>query len=177
MGSGPFGHALYLVVLFGTMMILYTGGNTSFNGFPFLANYVATDRYLPRQLTKRGHRLAFSNGIVLLGVVALALTLVFKAQVNGLVSLYAIGVFTGFTMAGIGHVRPPPTRRRAAPGARHDRQRDLGLRVGRGRPDLRDREVRGGGLGRRRPRPVDVRGALRLHRQYTVEDEALRAKR
>jgi amino acid transporter len=104
MGSGAFPHAIYLVVIFGTMLILYTGGNTSFNGFPFLANYVATDRYLPRQLTKRGHRLAFSNGILVLGAVALILILVFGASVNGLVSLYAIGVFTGFTMAGLGMV-------------------------------------------------------------------------
>jgi hypothetical protein len=59
------------VVQIATVMILYTGGNTSFNGFPFLANYVAGDRYLPRQLTKRGHRLAFSNGILVLGVVSL----------------------------------------------------------------------------------------------------------
>ena len=59
--------SIYYIVLLATIMILYTGGNTSFNGFPFLANYVATDKYLPRQLTKRGHRLAFSNGIIVLG--------------------------------------------------------------------------------------------------------------
>ena len=58
---------IFFVVLLATVLILYTGGNTSFNGFPFLANYVAGDRYLPRQLTKRGHRLAFSNGIIVLG--------------------------------------------------------------------------------------------------------------
>ena len=86
------------------MAILWTGGNTSFNGFPYLANYVANDGYLPRQLSKRGHRLAFSNGILVLGVVALALILIFDADVTGLVSLYAIGVFTGFTMAGLGMV-------------------------------------------------------------------------
>jgi amino acid transporter len=98
------GHVMFLFVQFATVLILYTGGNTSFNGFPFLANYVATDRYLPRQLTKRGHRLAFSNGIIVLGIVSLTLIVVFKAQVNGLISLYAIGVFTGFTMAGAGMV-------------------------------------------------------------------------
>jgi amino acid transporter len=87
-----------------TLLILYTGGNTSFNGFPFLANYVAGDKYLPRQLTKRGHRLAFSNGIIVLGIVSLALILAFGAQLNGLISLYAIGVFTGFTLAGAGMV-------------------------------------------------------------------------
>jgi amino acid transporter len=99
------GHAIFLLVQLATLLILYTGGNTSFNGFPFLANYVAGDRYLPRQLAKRGHRLAFSNGIIVLGVVSLVLILVFRAQVNGLIALYAIGVFTGFTLAGAGMVK------------------------------------------------------------------------
>jgi amino acid transporter len=105
LGTGHFGHLAFLMVQFFTVAILYTGGNTSFNGFPFLASFVAGDRFLPRQLTKRGHRLAFSNGILVLGVVALALIIVFDASVNGLVSLYAIGVFTGFTMAGAGMVK------------------------------------------------------------------------
>ncbi|MHB8378555.1 MAG: APC family permease [Acidimicrobiales bacterium] len=103
-GSHGVGHYVFFVTQFATVLILYTGGNTSFNGFPFLANYVATDRYLPRQLTKRGHRLAFSNGILVLGVVSLALILVFDARVNALIALYAIGVFTGFTLAGAGMV-------------------------------------------------------------------------
>ena len=103
-GAHGFGHYIFFVVQFATVLILYTGGNTSFNGFPFLANYVATDRYLPGQLTKRGHRLAFSNGILVLGVVSLTLIIAFKASVNALVALYAIGVFTGFTLAGAGMV-------------------------------------------------------------------------
>jgi len=103
-GASAFGHLIFDTVLLATILILYTGGNTSFNGFPFLANYVATDRYLPRQLTKRGHRLAFSNGIIVLGAVSLTLIIVFDARVNALVALYAIGVFTGFTMAGAGMV-------------------------------------------------------------------------
>ena len=103
-GQSGFGHSIFLLVQLATLLILYTGGNTSFNGFPFLANYVAGDRYLPRQLTKRGHRLAFSNGIIVLGIVSLTLIIVFGAQLNGLIALYAIGVFTGFTMAGAGMV-------------------------------------------------------------------------
>jgi amino acid transporter len=103
-GAHGFGHALFFVVQLATVAILWTGGNTSFNGFPFLANYVAGDRYLPSQLTKRGHRLAFSNGIIVLGVVSLTLILVFQANVTALISLYAIGVFTGFTLAGSGMV-------------------------------------------------------------------------
>jgi hypothetical protein len=101
-GSGTFGHALYLVVQLATLLILYTGGNTSFNGFPFLASFVAGDRFLPRQLTKRGHRLTFSNGIIVLAVVAITLLVVTRSNVTALVAVYAIGVFTGFTMAGAG---------------------------------------------------------------------------
>ena len=85
-----------------TLLILYTGGNTSFNGFPFLASFVAGDRFLPRQLTRRGHRLTFSNGIIVLAVIAVALLVVTRSNVTALVAVYAIGVFTGFTMAGAG---------------------------------------------------------------------------
>jgi len=101
-GNGPVGHALYLVVQLATLLILYTGGNTSFNGFPFLASFVAGDRFLPRQLTKRGHRLTFSNGIIVLAVVAIVLLAITSSNVTALVAVYAIGVFTGFTMAGAG---------------------------------------------------------------------------
>ncbi|NBV27356.1 MAG: DNA-binding protein, partial [Actinobacteria bacterium] len=55
-GTQGFGHIIYLLVQLATVAILYTGANTAFNGFPFLVNFVATDKYLPRQLTKRGHR-------------------------------------------------------------------------------------------------------------------------
>ena len=81
-------------------MILFTGGNTSFNGFPYLASFVAGNSFLPRQLTRRGHRLAFSNGIFVLAAVAILLIIVFKANLNSLVGLYAIGVFTGFSLPG-----------------------------------------------------------------------------
>ncbi len=105
LGTGAIGHVLFYVVQLATMLILYTGGNTSFNGFPFLASFVAEDSFLPRQLTRRGHRLAFSNGIIVLAVVAVTLILVFGAKVDALVALYAIGVFTGFAMAGSGMVK------------------------------------------------------------------------
>jgi amino acid transporter len=111
LGDGTVGRALFYVVLLATMLILYTGGNTSFNGFPFLANFVAGDRFLPRQLTRRGHRLSFSNGIIVLAIVAAVLLIATGAQVNGLVALYAIGVFTGFAMAGSGMVKHHLTAR------------------------------------------------------------------
>ena len=66
---------MFFVVQLATMLILWTGANTPFNGFPYLANFVAADGFLPRWLTKRGHRLAFSNGIIVLAVIALALIL------------------------------------------------------------------------------------------------------
>ncbi len=112
-GSHGYGHIIFYLVQLATMLILYTGGNTSFNGFPYLCNFVASDRFLPRQLTKRGHRLAFSNGIIMLGSMALLLVIVFKARVNSLIALYAIGVFTAFTMAGAGMARRHWKRREA----------------------------------------------------------------
>jgi amino acid transporter len=95
-------HFMYFVVQAATALILFTGGNTSFSGFPFLASFVAGDSFLPRWLTKRGHRLALSNGIIVLTVISLILLVGTRAEVNGLIPFYAIGVFTGFSMAGFG---------------------------------------------------------------------------
>ncbi|MBD2833208.1 APC family permease [[Kitasatospora] papulosa] len=101
-GGGPLGTAGLVFVQLATALVLYTGANTPFTGFPFLASFVAQDRFLPRVLTRRGHRLAFSNGIISLAVISLALLLATGASVDRLVALYAIGVFTAFTMAGSG---------------------------------------------------------------------------
>jgi amino acid transporter len=108
---GSAGHFMFFVVQFSTMLILYTGANTSFNGFPFLTSYVAGDSFLPRWLLKRGHRLVFSNAIILLTVTSIGLLIIKKADVNSLVPLYAIGVFTAFTMAGFGMAKFHHTRR------------------------------------------------------------------
>ncbi|GAB2702309.1 APC family permease [Kitasatospora kifunensis] len=104
-GQSGFGSVMFAFVQVATALILYTGGNTSFNGFPFLASFVAEDSFLPRQLTIRGHRLAFSNGIIVLTGVSLILLLVTDGDLSRLVSLYAIGVFTGFVMAASGLVK------------------------------------------------------------------------
>jgi amino acid transporter len=101
-GSGTIGQVFYFLVQAATALILYTGGNTSFNGFPALASFVAEDQFLPRPLMKRGHRLVFSNGIITLTVFAVALLIITGGSVNALVPFYAIGVFTGFSMAGYG---------------------------------------------------------------------------
>jgi amino acid transporter len=118
-GSGVVGNVFYILVQTATAAILFTGANTSFNGFPALASFVAEDRFLPRQLMKRGYRLVFSNGIITLTALSVALLLATGGSVNALVPFYAIGVFTGFSMAGYGmtkhHLthREPGWRRRA----------------------------------------------------------------
>jgi amino acid transporter len=101
-GHSGFGNFLFIVVQISTALILYTGGNTSFSGFPFLTSFVAGDSFLPRQFTHRGHRLAYSNGIIVLTVLSLALIIVMDGNLTRLVALYAIGVFTGFVMASAG---------------------------------------------------------------------------
>jgi amino acid transporter len=111
LGNTWVGTVLFFLVQAATVMILFTGGNTSFNGFPYLASFVAGDSFLPRQLTRRGHRLAFSNGIFVLAAVAILLIIVFKANLNSLVGLYAIGVFTGFSFAGFGMLKHHLTHR------------------------------------------------------------------
>jgi len=104
-GQSSTGRAMFLVLQAATAAILFTGGNTSFTGFPFLASFVAEDSFLPRWLGRRGHRLAFSNGIILLAALSVTLMLVAGATVDALIPFYAIGVFTGFAMAGFGMAR------------------------------------------------------------------------
>jgi amino acid transporter len=104
-GNSIAGRILFYLVQAGAITILFTGGNTSFSGFPFLTSFVAEDSFLPRWLSKRGHRLVFSNGIIVLTILALALLFAVGASTAKLVALYAIGVFTGFSMAGFGMVR------------------------------------------------------------------------
>ena len=110
-GHTWYGNVGFYLVQISTAMILFTGANTPFTGFPFLASFIAEDSFLPRQMTRRGHRLAFSNGIIVLTVAALALVLGVGAHVDKLIPFYAIGVFTGFTMAGLGMAKYHRTQR------------------------------------------------------------------
>ena len=110
-GHGWYGNAGFVIVQVATALILYTGANTPFTGFPFLASFIAEDSFLPRQLTRRGHRLAFSTGILVLTLMAVALLLGVGAHVDKLLPFYAIGVFTGFTMAGLGMAKYHRTHR------------------------------------------------------------------
>jgi hypothetical protein len=88
-----------------TALILILAANTAFNGFPLLASILAQDRFLPRQLHTRGDRLAFSNGIIALALVAAALIFAFDGSTTRLIQLYILGVFTSFTLCQAGMVR------------------------------------------------------------------------
>jgi hypothetical protein len=88
-----------------TALILVLAANTAFNGFPLLGSILAQDSNLPRQLHKRGDRLVYSNGILMLAVVAGLLIFIYKADVTRLIQLYIIGVFTSFTLGQSGMVR------------------------------------------------------------------------
>ena len=101
-GGGILGHALFLVIQAMTMLILVLAANTSFADFPRLASFHADDAFMPKQLTKRGHRLVFSNGIIALAIAGAVLVVVFQADVTHLIPLYAIGVFTSFTLSQCG---------------------------------------------------------------------------
>jgi amino acid transporter len=100
-GSGP---AFYALQAF-TAAILVLAANTAYNGFPVLASLLARDGHLPRQLGRRGDRLVFSNGVVLLALVACLLIVAFDANVTKLIQLYIIGVFVSFTLSQAGMVR------------------------------------------------------------------------
>jgi len=105
-----------------TGVILVLAANTAFNGFPVLASILARDGYLPRQLASRGDRLAYSNGILILAFMAIALIVAFDAEVTRLIQLYIVGVFVSFNLSQLGMIRhwtrllrtetDPATRRR-----------------------------------------------------------------
>ncbi|MFO1463696.1 MAG: APC family permease [bacterium] len=98
--DGPF----YYLIQASTAMILILAANTSFADFPRLASLLARDGYMPRQLSSLGDRLAFSNGIILLGVASSLLIVLFGANTHHLIPLYAVGVFTSFTLSQSGMV-------------------------------------------------------------------------
>lgn len=104
-GETALGRALFYSLQAGTLLILVLAANTSFADFPRLASFAAGDSFLPRQLTARGHRLVFSNGIIALSVAATVLVIVTGATVEHLIPLYAIGVFTSFTLSQSGMAR------------------------------------------------------------------------
>lgn len=101
-GGGGLGGALFAMMQIATLLILVLAANTSFADFPRLASFHAGDRFLPRQLTRYGDRLVFSNGIIVLALCAIVPVIAFQASVTRLIPLYAIGVFTSFTFSQLG---------------------------------------------------------------------------
>jgi amino acid transporter len=96
--------ALYYVFQYSTFAILVLAANTAFADFPRLSGILANDGYMPRQLAARGDRLAFSNGIIALGLIAGVIVWIFHGQTNALIPLYAVGVFVCFTLSQAGMV-------------------------------------------------------------------------
>jgi amino acid transporter len=95
----------FLFVLAMTVVILLIAGNTAFNGFPVLGSILAKDGLMPRALGSRGDRLAYSNGILILAFLAIALIIAFDAEVTKLIQLYIVGVFVSFTLSQLGMIR------------------------------------------------------------------------
>jgi hypothetical protein len=95
----------YLATIGATTVILLMAANTAFADFPRLSALAAADGYLPRQLTFRGSRLVYSNGIITLSVIASIFIIANRASVTLLIPLYAIGVFLSFTLSQIGMAR------------------------------------------------------------------------
>ena len=101
-GGGTLGNILFVLLQAASAAILFFGANTSFNGFPALTSFVAEDSFLPRPMMKRGHRLVFSNAILVLTVASSMLVVVTNGSVDAVVPLYAMGVFMGFSICGYG---------------------------------------------------------------------------
>jgi amino acid transporter len=102
LGGSLAGEIFYYVVQAGTMLILFAGANTCYNAFPNMVNVIANDGFLPKRLTGRGHRLVFSSGILFIAITASVLVIVSGASITVLAAIYAIAVFIGFTLTGIG---------------------------------------------------------------------------
>src|SRR4029079_1617116 len=96
---------MYYAVQASTVAILVLAANTAYQGFPRRAALLAHDRFFPRQFVNMGDRLVYSNGILVLAGLAAALLAVFQANVNSLIHLYVVGVFTAFTLSQAGMVR------------------------------------------------------------------------
>ncbi len=95
-------NVMFFITQFATFAILILAANTAYAGYPALSSIIAKDNYLPRQFANRGTKLVFSNGIIFLSVMAILLVVAFGGKVTALIPLYAIGVFTGFTLSQTG---------------------------------------------------------------------------
>lgn len=96
---------MYYAIQAFTALILFLAANTAYAAFPLLASMMANDKFMPRMFTIRGDRLGFSNGIIVLGILSALLVVIFKGDTEGLIPLYALGVFIPFTLSQTGMMR------------------------------------------------------------------------
>lgn len=104
-GTSGVGSIFYYGLSISTLIILIMAANTSYSGFPSLSSVMARDGYLPRQLTQKGDRLAFNNGIIILSVLAVFFVVLFNNNITILIAIYAIGVFITFTLSQFAFVK------------------------------------------------------------------------
>lgn len=130
--AGVFGQGsiLFFVIQAATACVLLLAANTAFNGFPLLGAVLARDGYAPKSLNTRGDRLVFSNGMILLGLAACAILIVYQASLTQLIQLYIIGVFVSFTLGQTGMVRHWIRMLRAGEGTRSEIWRGLAINAG-----------------------------------------------
>jgi hypothetical protein len=110
LGGSAFGQFFFYVVQAGTTLILFAGANTCYSAFPSMVNIVANDGFLPKRLTQRGHKLAFSSGIFFIAFGASILVMVSGASITTLAAIYALAVFIGFTITGLGMAKRSLTK-------------------------------------------------------------------
>ena len=110
LGGSVFGQFFFYVVQAGTTLILFAGANTCYSAFPSMVNIVANDGFLPKRLTLRGHKLAFSSGIFFIAFSASILVMVSGASITTLAAIYALAVFIGFTITGLGMAKRSLTK-------------------------------------------------------------------
>lgn len=99
------GSIFFFVIQAATACVLLLAANTAFNGFPLLGAVLARDGYAPKALNTRGDRLVYSNGMIILGIVAIGVLIVYQANLTTLIQLYIIGVFVSFSLGQIGMVK------------------------------------------------------------------------
>ena len=171
-GEAVFGPTpIYYVLIFSTMGILVLAAQTSFADFPRLASILAKDSFMPRRFAYRGERLAFNAGIVVLAAIAILVVVAFGGRVEALIPLYAIGVFTAFTLSQSGHGPPLAHGTRPRLAAERDHQRDRRDRDRDRRSRVRDRQVRPRGVDRHRHRAC----ACRYHAAHPARVRERRA--
>ena len=135
-GSIPF-----YIIQAATACVLLLAANTAFNGFPLLGSVLARDGYAPKALNTRGDRLVFSNGMIILGIAAIVILVIFQANLTTLIQLYIIGVFVSFSLGPDRHgaaLAAHAARSRQGRGGRRERRRhrgvDLAQHAAAGRP-------------------------------------------